>query len=130
MLDARRNSYGSTPFQVPNGDAIRPVHDEPHRHVRTRPCSTESASSKTTILPLAALAPAAFASSARSTRSGVIGSSVTQTPTASYTAAAIAGGCELFAISPMPFAPYGPSADGFSMMIVSIFGRSSIPGAR
>ena len=60
----------------------------------------------------------------------MIGSSVTQTPTASYTALAIAGGCELFAISPIPLAPYGPSADGFSMISVSSFGRSSIAGAR
>ena len=58
----------------------------------------------------------------------MIGSSVTQTPTASKTAAAIAGGCGLFAISPIPFAPYGPSADGFSMMTVSTCGRSSMPG--
>ena len=58
----------------------------------------------------------------------MIGSSVTQTPTASKTAAAIAGGWGLFAISPIPFAPYGPSADGFSMMIVSTCGRSSMPG--
>jgi len=47
----------------------------------------------------------AFACSARSTRSGVIGSSVIQMPIASCTAAAIAGGCGLLAISPMPFAP-------------------------
>jgi hypothetical protein len=60
----------------------------------------------------------------------VTGSSVTQTPTASNTAAAIAGGWALFAISPIPLAPYGPSEDGFSMMIVSICGRSSMPGAR
>ena len=92
---------------------------------------TESCSSKITLLALAARAVLAgpFFSSARSTRSGVIGSSVTQTPIASWTAVAMAGGCGLFAISLIPFAPYGPSADGFSMMIVSTSGRSSMPGA-
>jgi hypothetical protein len=89
---------------------------------------TDNSESNTTRLPWRT--GAAFASSARSTRSGVIGSSVTQTPTASKTAEAIAGGCALFAISPIPFAPYGPSDEGFSMMIVSIFGRSCMPGAR
>jgi hypothetical protein len=45
------------------------------------------------------------------------------------TAAAMAGGCGLFAISEMPLAPYGPSADGFSMRIVVTLGRFSMPGA-
>ena len=46
---------------------------------------TESSSSNTTFLPSrrGSPPPAAFASKARSTRSGVIGSSVTHTPTAS-----------------------------------------------
>jgi hypothetical protein len=46
---------------------------------------TESSSSKTTFLPSrrGSPPPAAFASKARNTRSGVIGSSVTHTPTAS-----------------------------------------------
>src|SRR5688572_6625774 len=57
---------------------------------------TESSSSKTTVFP--ERRGSAFVSSARSTRSGVMGSSVIQTPIASYTAAAIAGGCGLFAI--------------------------------
>ena len=96
--------------------------------MRSETAFTDNASSKTTFLP--SRLGSACASSARSTFSGVIGSSVTHTPTASNTAAAIAGGCALFAISPIPFAPYGPSVEGFSMMIVSIFGICSIPGAR
>src|SRR3712207_8903427 len=47
-------------------------------------------------------------------RSGVTGISVTHTPRASWTAAAIAGGCALLAISPIALAPKGPSDDGFS----------------
>src|SRR4029077_5256260 len=73
---------------------------------RTGPsgCATAasaSSSSYTTTFPLRV--GSAFAAGARSPRSGVIGSSVIQTRIASWTAVAIAGGCGLFAISPIPF---------------------------
>ena len=39
-------------------------------------------------------------------------------------------GCALFAISPIAFAPKGPSADGFSRITLSSSGRSGSDGAR
>ena len=70
--------WGSTPFQVPKGRAQAGTSK---RMPPLETAFTESSSSKMTSLP--SRRGSAFASSARSTFSGVIGSSVTQTPTAS-----------------------------------------------
>ena len=70
--------WRSTPFHVRKGE-VRP--GPPNRIPPDETAFTGSSSSKTSFFP--SRVGSAFASSARSTRSGVIGSSVTQTPTAS-----------------------------------------------
>src|SRR2546425_41680 len=53
------------------------------------------------------------------------GSSVSRTPVASSMALAMAAGAGTIGGSPTPRAPKGPCGDGFSTMIVSMFGRSA-----
>src|SRR5215831_8151056 len=60
--------------------------------------------------------------SARSTRSAVIGSSVSRTPMASSIALAIAGDTPKVAVSPTPLAPKGPDSCSASTNSVSIAG--------
>src|SRR5882762_6091709 len=67
---------------------------------------------------------------ARAMRSGVIGSSVSRTPVASSMALARAAGAGTIGGSPTPRAPNGPAGDGFSTMMVSMFGRSAAVSLR
>src|SRR6266540_2048055 len=68
--------------------------------------------------------------SARSTRSGVIGTSVSRAPVASATALATAAAPATMDGSPTMRAPYGPSSEGTSTIIASIGGRSRVVGMR
>src|SRR6267142_2822171 len=63
-------------------------------------------------------------------RSGVIGSSVSRTPVASSIALAMAAGAGTIGGSPTPRAPNGPAGDGFSTMMVSMFGSSAAVSLR
>src|SRR5256714_6318707 len=63
------------------------------------------------------------------TRSGVIGSCVIRTPTASLMALAIAAATGTTGGSPTPLAPNGPSADGTSTRSVVIVGASWLYGS-
>src|SRR6266481_1799975 len=62
--------------------------------------------------------------SARNTRSGVIGSSVSRTPTASFTALATAAATGMIPASPSPLAPKGPASSIVSISSTTISGMS------
>ena len=64
----------------------------------------------------------------RQTRGAVIGSVLNRTPVAAAMALATAAAAPQTGPSPMPRAPYGPSADGTSTMIVSKAGMSGASG--
>src|SRR3989304_2560660 len=64
--------------------------------------------------------------SAQKTRSGVSGRSVIRMPVARNKAFPMAGATGVTGASPIPFAPYGPSACGTSTIIGTIDGTSKI----
>src|SRR5512143_456876 len=70
-------------------------------------------------------APPSALATASAIRSGLSGSSVRRTPTASWTALAMAAGAGTIGGSPTPRAPKGPAGDGTSTMMVSRLGRSA-----
>src|SRR5439155_8213562 len=70
--------------------------------------------------------PLAFASSALTIFSGVIGTSSIRTPIASYTALATAGITGRSGPCPTSFAPNGPRGSGFSTSSVITSGMSSV----
>src|SRR5205085_7043365 len=115
---------GREPHHGPRSSNGRP----PHSGGGSTFCSAGKRYSGRRVGPKRGALPSALASSAFSTFSGVIGVSSTRTPTASYTALAMAGITGRSGPWPTSLAPNGASGSSVSTRKVWISGVSNVVG--